>query len=140
MIANNMSMGNAMMMINLFCWFIAFVLYVKTTFSVKDQDQDGVCTSKRSSTRPSYKPLCDDHDPKIKFAMQRSIGSFKLVVHGVAKLNQSTPGQELSFAVSKILSATDNFRYAIKKLDDEIEGIESMKKEEQLAMAQEDKN
>ena len=137
MIANNLSMGNGMMMINLFCWCIAFVLYVKSTLSVKDHEQDAVCTS---STRPSNHPLCDDHDPKIKFAMQRAIGSFKLVVHGVAKLNQSAPGQELSFAVSKILSASENFRYAMKKLDDEIEKIESKKTEEQHAMAQEDKN
>ena len=134
-----LTLGNMMTALNLFCWFIAFLLYVKTTFSVKVQDQDAVCTSS-SSTRPSNQPLCDDHDPKIKFAMQRAIGSFKLVVHGVAKLNQSAPGQELNFAVSKIISASENFRYAMKKLDDEIEKIESKKTEEQHAMEQEDKN
>lgn len=127
MIANNMSMNNAMMMINLLCWFIAFVLYVNdTTVPVEDQEQDAVCASRTSSsTRPSNQPLCDDHDPKIKFAMQRAIGSFKLVVHGVSKLNQSAPGQELKFSVSKIFSAAENFRYAMTKLDDEIKKIES---------------
>lgn len=125
----NSTFGNAMIICNLLCWCVAFMLYIKTTLYIPDEAQNN----------RNRKKSVENCDPKIKFAMQRVIGSFKLVVHGVSKLNQSAPGQELKFSVSKIFSAAENFRYAMTKLDDEIKKIESKEKEEQLAMAQEDK-